>query len=371
MDRREAERLVAAVARARAAGEPAALATVVRVQGSAYRREGTRMLVRRDGTYACAISGGCLEPAVADAAARVIDTGEPRLLRYDLADPSPWGLNIGCSGAVDILIERLDEGDEAMEAWLGVVERGEAAVLLTPLSGVSGRRLIHGSGPGLGHLSDAAVEAAADRIAGEWLAALDQPSATERIGSAEVFVEVNQPPPSLVIFGAGDDAVPVAGQAWTIGFVVSIVDPRAGFLEPARFPYATRIVSDFEGLDPVVSLDRSTLVVIMNHHLERDRLSLRFALESPAEYIGVLGPRPRLDKLLDGLAREGYVPAPEDLSRIRSPIGLALGGETPDEVALAIVGELLAVTRGFGGGYLTGSGASLHRAARRRAFARS
>ena len=137
VDRRETERLLEVIRQARAAGEPAALATVVRVKGSAYRREGTRMFVRQDGTYECSLSGGCLEPTVAEAAARVIATGEPVIVSYDLADDSVWGLGIGCSGAVDIRIERLED-DAITRAWLTILERGDAAVLVTPLSGVVG-----------------------------------------------------------------------------------------------------------------------------------------------------------------------------------------------------------------------------------------
>src|SRR6188474_1700806 len=109
MDRRETEGLLTAIRQARALGEPAAVATVVRVTGSAYRREGTCMLVRQNGTYECALSGGCLEPSVAEAALRVIETGEPRLVSYNLADDSLWGLGMGCSGAVDVRIERLED----------------------------------------------------------------------------------------------------------------------------------------------------------------------------------------------------------------------------------------------------------------------
>ena len=157
MDRRETERLLDAIRQARAAGEPAAMATVVRVKGSAYRREGTRMFVRRTGTYECALSGGCLEPTVADAAARVIATGEPVIVSYDLADDSVWGLGIGCSGAVDIRIERI--ADDAMtNDWLTILERGEAAVLVTPLSGVSGRMIVRGAGAVVGGLTDPVVE---------------------------------------------------------------------------------------------------------------------------------------------------------------------------------------------------------------------
>src|SRR5262245_16496620 len=159
MDRRETERLLDVIRQARAAAEPAALATIVRVTGSAYRREGTRMFVRRDGTFVCSLSGGCLEPAVADTAARVIASGEPALVRYDLADDSIWGLGIGCSGAVDVFVERLDpldplHNDEVMRTWLTILERSEPAVLVTPLSGVSGRMVVAGDRLVCGGLSD-------------------------------------------------------------------------------------------------------------------------------------------------------------------------------------------------------------------------
>src|SRR5258706_6710815 len=153
MHRRETERLLVAIRQAQAAPEPAAVATVVRVRGSAYRREGTRMFVRQNGTYECSLSGGCLEPTVAETAARVIATGEPALVSYDLADDSIWGLGIGCSGAVDIRIERI--GDDAItNEWLAILERGEAAVLVTPLSGGSGRMMVRGTGDVVGGLTD-------------------------------------------------------------------------------------------------------------------------------------------------------------------------------------------------------------------------
>ena len=157
MDRRETERLLQVIREARAAGEFCALATVVRIRGSAYRREGARMVVRKNATYECALSGGCLEPAAAETAARVIATGEPVVVTYDLADDSVWGLGIGCSGAVDIRIERI--GDDAItNDWLTILERGEAAVLVTPLSGVSGRMIVRGTGPIVGGLTDPIVE---------------------------------------------------------------------------------------------------------------------------------------------------------------------------------------------------------------------
>ena len=370
MDRRETERLLDAIRRARAAGEPAAMATVVRVKGSAYRREGTRMFVRRNGTYECSLSGGCLEPTVAEAAARVIDTGDPIIVSYDLAEDSIWGLGIGCSGAVDIRIERIGN-DAITNDWLTTLERGEAAVLVTPLSGVSGRMIVRGPGDIVGGLTDSIVEQRAIVSARERLAALYPASGPEPIGGAEVFFEMTMPPPDLVIFGAGHDAAPVAQLAWTLGFAVTVVDVRETFLTKERFGCATRVCAHFSQFAERVSLRPASFSLIMNHHIERDQESLRFSLESCAAYIGVLGPRSRYEKLLAGLAHQGYVPDPMRAARVRSPVGLSLGAETPEEVATSILGELLAIRRGFEGGFLSGSIGSLHRPEDRRFLASS
>jgi xanthine dehydrogenase accessory factor len=370
VDRRETERLLTAIRQVRALGEPAAIATVVRVKGSAYRREGTQMFVRQDGTYECALSGGCLEPTVAEAAARVIATGEAAIVTYDLADDSLWGLGIGCSGAVDIRIERI-ENDALSNFWLAVLERGEAAVLVTPLSGVSGRMVVTGSGEVTGGLSDVAVQQAAIARARARLEARYPQSGPEQIGQAELFYEITTPPPNLVIFGAGHDAAPVAQLAWTLGFSVTVVDVRQAFLTAERFGGAALVCAHFSQFAERVTLDRGSFALIMNHHVERDQESLRFSLESDAAYIGVLGPRARYDKLRAGLAEQGYVPDPSKAARVRSPVGLSLGAETPQEVAVSILGELLAIRRGFDGGFLSGSIGSLHRAEEKRLLASS
>ena len=363
MDRRETERLLTAIRHVRALGELAAVATVVRVKGSAYRREGTRMFVRQNGTYECALSGGCLEPTVAAAAARVIATGEPVIVTYDLADDSVWGLGIGCSGAVDIRIERIED-DAISNLWLTILERGEAAVLVTPLSGVSGRMIV--SGPGedaevAGGLTDPAVERAAIARARARLGARYPQSGPDHIADAELFYEITTPPPDLVIFGAGHDAAPVAQLAWTLGFTVTVVDVRDAFLTTERFAGATLVCAHFSQFAERVKLGHGSFALIMNHHVERDQESLRFSLESDAAYIGVLGPRARYDKLRAGLAEQGYLPDPSKAARVRSPVGLSLGAETPQEVAVSILGELLAIRRGFEGAFLSGSLGRLHR----------
>ena len=366
MHRRETERLLVAIRQAQAAPERVALATVVRVKGSAYRREGTRMLVRQNGTYECALSGGCHEPTVAEAALRVIETGEPRIVSYDLADDSLWGLGMGCSGAVDVRIERL-EGDAMTREWLTVLERADAAVLATPLSGTSGRLLVRESGEIVGGLTESAIEREAVAHARAQLRAPFPQSGPRHIGSSEVFFEISTPPPELVIFGAGHDTVPLAHQATMLDFAVTIVDVRTAYLTADRFPTARLVSAHFSQFAGTVRLRAGSFVIVMNHHVERDRESLRFALDSEAGYIGVLGPRSRYQTLLAGLAAQGHVPSSASVARVRSPVGLSLGAETPEEVAVSILSEILAIRRGFEGGFLSGSVGSLHHPDGRRA----
>ena len=370
MDRRETERILRVIREARAAGTRVAVATVVRVRGSAYRREGARVVIREDGTHECMVSGGCLEAAVADAAVRVIATGEPIIASYDLEEDSVLGIGIGCSGAVDIRIERVED-DPVTRAWLDVVEAGEEAVLITSLRGVAGRLLVRDRDEVLGQLSDPFVQTQA--VAGARLRLRSDTvlSGAERIADAEVFYEISDRPGRLVIFGAGPDAGPLASLGVDLGFTVTVVDVRDAFLSDDRFPRAARVLAHFSEFAEKVPLDRHSYVVIMNHHLERDEESLRFALSSEAPYVGVLGPRSRYVKLLDALERGGYVPTAAASQRVRSPVGLAVGAEAPEEIAVSILGEILAVRRGFDGSFLNGREASLHRPADIRSMARS
>jgi xanthine/CO dehydrogenase XdhC/CoxF family maturation factor len=174
-----------------------------------------------------------------------------------------------------------------------------------------------------------------------------------------------------VIFGAGHDAAPVAQLAWTLGFAVTVVDVRETFLTKERFGGATRVCAHFSQFAERVAMHPGCFSLIMNHHIERDQQSLKFSLESDAAYIGVLGPRSRYEKLQAGLADQGYVPDPMRAARVRSPVGLSLGAETPEEVSTSILGELLAIRRGFDGGFLSGSIGSLHRPDDSRLLARS
>src|SRR3989442_14149366 len=171
------------------------------------------MFVSHDRSDECALSGGCLEPDVAEAAAGVIATGEPITMSYDLADDSVWGLGIGCSGAVDIRIERIED-DAITREWLSILERGEAAVLVTPLSGVSGRMIVRGTGECVGTFTDASVEQEAVVRARARLAAPSPESGPEQGRRAGLFCASATPAPERLLFRPGPDAAPVAPFSW-------------------------------------------------------------------------------------------------------------------------------------------------------------
>jgi xanthine dehydrogenase accessory factor len=157
--------------------------------------------------------------------------------------------------------------------------------------------------------------------------------------------------------------VPLARHAWALGFAVTVVDPRAAFLTAAHFPGARLVETHFESLAPALTLGRDAFAVIMSHHTDRDRQALRFCLDARPAYIGVLGPRARYERLLADLRADGAELPADALDRVHSPIGLSLGAETPDEVALSILGEIVAVRQGFAGGFLSTTSGPLHRPA--------
>jgi xanthine/CO dehydrogenase XdhC/CoxF family maturation factor len=180
---------------------------------------------------------------------------------------------------------------------------------------------------------------------------------------AEVFVDVNLPPSELMIFGAGHDAVPVAKFAVQLGFKTTVVDPRPAYATEERFPGARIILADAGLWRERVIIGRRTYVIVMNHHLERDQAAIHYALNSPAPYVGVLGPKSRRQRMLKVLEKEGITFGEDQLIRMYNPVGLDIGAETPEEVAISILSEILAFRKGHTGGFLRGRD-SVHQPAR-------
>ena len=295
-------------------GRSAALATVVRISGSAYRRPGAKFLVEDSGGTRGGVSGGCLEADVREVAAGLLKEGGSRLLHYDTGsdDETVWGLGLGCEGAVDIFVQAIGPQFPAAQA----LARMTAAGGFDTAQPFSLSTVIEGANAGA--------------------VAVGPPAATTGV-EGNVFIETLHPPPVLCIFGAGDDAQPLASLAIENGFDVTVVDHRRGYLTPERFAPPIRLVQR-RSSEGVPALGEKHFAVVQTHSLQHDREWLRALLPQPLAYLGLLGPRGRREELLKQLASE----AP----KLFAPVGLDLGAEGPEQVAVSIVAEMLAVRAG-------------------------
>ena len=312
----EVRALVEAFDAANIRGERCALATVVSVEGSSYRRPGARMLVCETGHHTGTISAGCLESDVVEHAKRVLQTGAAKLVEYNTAttsDEEAWGLGLGCNGVVRVLVEPLASGSPCIEA----LRRSCAAR------------------PDAAPVSMATVY--------------------EVDGAAKVFLETLPPPVPLVIFGAGQDALPVVELARELGWYTEVVDPQARPASRSRFAIADRVtLARPEDAGAHVRITPRTMALLMSHNYAHDLAWLRFLLASPARYIGVMGPRKRTERMLRELA------AADGMARLHAPAGLDIGANGPAEIALSIVAEMRAVLNGRRGGKLRERRGSIH-----------
>jgi xanthine/CO dehydrogenase XdhC/CoxF family maturation factor len=299
----------------------AVLATLVKVEGSSYRRPGARLLLPVDGRHMGSISGGCLEDDVITHAREVLANGTAKTITYDTTTENDlvWGVGLGCHGVVHVLIEKLPSSPRWADALRENFRRRVTTELAIVWRGPEGAPL--GT-----HLANA-------------LPLL--PAATE------VFRQIVSPPVALVIFGAGDDAQPLVRFAKELGWQVTIVDPRPAFATPERFPSAdTVIVARPEEAPARLALGADTLAVIMSHHYHHDLPLLRTLLSRPLAYLGLLGPKKRAEKILSDLVADGFALTPEMRARLHAPVGLDLGADNPEEVALAILAEMQSALAG-------------------------
>jgi xanthine dehydrogenase accessory factor len=345
-----------------ASGQRMALATIVAVRGSTYRRPGARLLVPEEGAPIGNISGGCLEGDVADMARLVMEEGRARLAGWDLTadDDAVWGLGLGCNGAIEVFIEPADRAVEAARALRTALEEERPISLVTVIESEQPEAIAPGAR--LIVMPDGAVEGSLGRsdVDAEAIAAARELLTTERseirtlAEGIRAFVEILDPPLRLVICGAGHDAVPLVRAASHLGWNVTVVDDRPGFLNRERFPEAHGFASvdDPSEVAEAITIDARTFVVVMTHNFLRDKAYLRGLLTTDARYLAMLGPAARSQRLLMELEEEGTPITEERRSRIHGPAGLDLGAEGPEEIAQAIIGEIVAVRRGRDGGFL-------------------
>lgn len=328
-------------------GARAALCTVVRIEGSAYRREGAKLLVAEDGTVTGNISGGCLEQDAREVALQVIraGTGEVRSWCSSSDEIAAWEIGLGCDGRIDVLIEPALE-DRALElAWLDDRRAFAVAVVLPGPAGgrpaECGRRLVVTADSVEGDLGSVRLNAAVAARAESLLGSGD--SAIHEIEGQSVFIEQLTPPPRLAIFGAGDDARALARFGAEVGFHVAVVDKRPALLTKDRFPLAAELL-DIRQADTErrLPLDENCYAVVMGHSFFDDQDCVRRLLASDAPYIGVLGPRRRSERILQNLAAAKQFDE-ADRSRVYAPVGLDIATDGAEQVATSILAEIFAV----------------------------
>ena len=348
------------------AGSPAVLATVTRVEGSAYRRPGAKMLLDPDGGGAGSITAGCLEDEVRALAVDVLEAGEPRVETWDLTgDDDVWGLGVGCNGVITVLLEPLSESYRpVVDARLAGEPIGVATVVGGGGTGAElGSRAYYRPGEGFeGDIDDTVLEELEG--ATETLVA-DGKGETLTVetesGTVEVFVEGVRPPPDLVVFGSGHDVGPVVELAKLVDFRVTVVPFRGGHADSGRFPGADEVTSASpRDVAEIREWEADTYAVIMSHNFLDDRIALEELLGTSVPYIGLMGPKKRFEEMREEFAEEGRTFTEDELERIYTPIGLNLGGDTPYQIAQSIVAEVQAVAHSRTPGHLSRQEGPIH-----------
>lgn len=346
---------------------PYALATVVSVSGSTYRGVGARMLISAAGDTCGSISGGCLEGDVFEKARRVREEGKPRLLTYDTTAPEDifWGTGMGCGGVTEVFLmpstaahggsllpqaaEHLRRGQTVGYALIFQVEPQAATPAGAELLW-DGQQIIAHNFPAAAPLEALCRDLQEVTAAGGTeVRRYHWPQ-----GEVSLLLETLSPPVPLVIFGGGYDVYPVIALAKQLRWTVTVVEHREPFATQERFPQADAVLFWGEEPNPPEELHLAphTVCLLMTHHYLTDKKILPALLASPCPYVGILGPQQRARQLLDELRSEGVGISREALKRLYSPVGLDVGAETAEEIALSVVGEILAVLKGREGGSL-------------------
>lgn len=372
----ELQRLLIAYDEHKTANQACALASVVDVAGSAYRRPGARMLVTDDGQLTGAISGGCLEGDARQRARRTIRQGRPTVVTYDSTDPDDdlqFGAALGCQGIVQILLEPLDFTDpnnplELLRRWAEGVEKPAVVATVFSLAGADApaqmgeRLLLLSDGTTQGTLP-ATSELYATILTDAQAALQASQPATRHYatgaGTVRVSLEILRPPVRLTVYGAGNDVQPLVRLAAGLGWRVQVLDGRPAQAQAQRFPEAEQV--------RVVPLSEvpnephdARFALLMTHNYYYDLAVLRHLLHAPNKYIGLLGPRKKYERLLTDLQKDEPAAAELLAARLHSPIGLNLGAETPEEIALSVVAEIQAVLTNRPAGFLRDSPHPIH-----------
>ena len=331
--------------------EPVALATIVEVERKAPRGPGAAMAVSARGEIAGSLSGGCVEPALVEAAGEVLSGSEPRLCTFGISDDQAFGIGLSCGGTLHVFLERVSEDSELLRALGDALENRRAAALVTVLgsshgsSAKTGAKLLvfESEAASIGSSGDGALDRALEHEARGVLARGSAERQT--VSGADVFFRSFYPPPVLYVIGAVHPAAEVCRAGKLLGFRVVVCDPRSPFATPERLPAADEIAREW----PDAYLSRQPLgprdaVCILTHDVKFDVPALQAALATPVGYVGAMGSRKTHARRVEKLKEAGV--SEESLARVSAPIGLDIGAESPAEIAIAIVAEIVARRRG-------------------------
>jgi len=351
---KEIRDIIKAFDEAQKLGKQTALATVVHVEGSSYRRPGARMLIEDDGQLTGAISGGCLEGDALRKALLVMTEKRSRLVTYDTMDDddAKFGVGLGCNGIIQVLIEPIDVSNpnNPIQYLKKVNEKRQGAALVTLFSLQDRKDLQYGTCLLLKEDGDLVqhVPVLKDVLLADANEALIiQNSCFKNYTSDDhnitAFIEVIKPPVSIIIIGAGNDVVPVVNMADILGWETTVVDGRANYAKQERFVSACQVlVAKPENVWEQISIDEHSVFLLMTHNYNYDMAMLRQLLGKNVAYIGMLGPKKKRERMLNELKDEGLNFTEQQLSVLHSPVGLDIGAETAEEIALSILSEIKA-----------------------------
>ncbi len=356
---KEISDIVNACNQAQREGKRSALATVVLVEGSSYRRPGARMLVMEDGQLTGSISGGCLEGDALRKAQYAIMSKENKLVIYNTTDgdDAKFGVQLGCNGIVHILFEPVGINPESHPINLlrQLLNSRENAVLVTffsPwLADQPGTRLLYHNGKITGCLHENIKE----DIGSDIREAFQQQVSCFKDYSAgnqllKAFIEFIAPPIALVIAGAGNDVKPLVEMADLLGWPITVVDGRSNYAVARRFPKANQVLLAKPGaVLSYLQPDSKTVFLLMTHNYNYDLALLKELIGIDYAYIGLLGPAQKRDRMLTDLENQGITLNDDQRSRIYGPVGLDIGAETATEIALSVLAEIRAIFSGRAG----------------------
>jgi xanthine dehydrogenase accessory factor len=330
------------------AGHAVAMATVVNTWGSSPRAVGARMAIRDDGSMVGSVSGGCVEGAVVQEALGVLGGGPPRLLQYGVSDETAWDVGLACGGSIDIFVQRfrpefiepIAEGHETRRSLQ------EATIIAGPESLIGTTGIFDADGLVAGDWTGDLLAETEVLIAEYLERGVPGGEKIEVAGSSlDLFIDSFLPSATMIMIGGVHISVALSKIAQSLGYRTIVIDPRKSFAAKERFPAVDQIIQHWpeEGLD-AVGIDANTAIAVLTHDPKIDDPALLSALRSPAFYVGALGSRATHAKRVERLRKEGLKSGA--LARLKAPIGLDLGGRTPEEIALSILAEITATRHG-------------------------